>query len=72
MPFKSDSIYFRGEARSSMYMCYLLYTTKLSSFLFIIIIIFFSSRDFINLPEHFHVFWDWFLQDSADLWCPDK
>lgn len=37
MPFKSDSIYFRGEARSSMYMCYLLYTTKLSSFLFIII-----------------------------------
>ena len=37
MPFKSDSIYFRGEVRSSMYMCYLLYTTKLSSFLFIII-----------------------------------
>ena len=37
MPFKSDSIYFPGEARSSMYMCYLLYTTKLSSFFFIFI-----------------------------------
>lgn len=58
MPFKSDSIYFRGEARSSMYMCYLLYTTKLSSFLFIIIIIFFLpgiSLTYLSIFMYFEI-----------------
>ena len=58
MPFKSDSIYFRGEVRSSMYMCYLLYTTKLSSFLFIIIIFFFLpgiSLTYLSIFMYFEI-----------------
>ena len=58
MPFKSDSIYFQGEARSSMYMCYLLYTTKLSSFLFIIINFFFLpgiSLTYLSIFMYFEI-----------------
>ena len=57
MPFKSDSIYFRGEARSSMYMCYLLYTTKLSSFLFIVIIFFLPgiSSTYLSIFMYFEI-----------------
>ena len=59
MPFNSDSIYFRGEVRSSMYMCYLLYTTKLSSFLFIIIIFFFFlpgiSSTYLSIFMYFEI-----------------
>lgn len=57
MPFKSDSIYFRGEVRSSMYMCYLLYTTKLSSFLFIVIIFFLPgiSSTYLSIFMYFEI-----------------
>lgn len=57
MPFKSDSIYFRGEVRSSMYMCYLLYTTKLSSFYFIIIIFFLPgiSSTYLSIFMYFEI-----------------
>ena len=57
MPFKSDSIYFRGEARSSMYMYYLLYTTKLSSFLFIVIIFFLPgiSSTYLSIFMYFEI-----------------
>ena len=57
MPFKSDSIYFRGEVRSSMYMCYLLYTTKLSSFLFIVVIFFLPgiSSTYLSIFMYFEI-----------------
>ena len=57
MPFKSDSIYFRGEVRSSMYMYYLLYTTKLSSFLFIIIFFFLPgiSLTYLSIFMYFEI-----------------
>ena len=57
MPFNSDSIYFRGEARSSMYMCYLLYTTKLSSFLFIIFFFFLPgiSLTYLSIFMYFEI-----------------